>query len=69
MSRKTQAIFLSRTSAHLAIIREGKKYGLTPDVIAKAGRAVPVSKRGEHLGYAAILPQLPAGYVVEDANP
>ena len=67
--KQHQAIFLSRTSAHHALIREGRKYGLTPEVIAKTGKAIPVSKRGEHLGYAAILPQLPAGSVVEDANP
>lgn len=65
--RKTQALFLSRTGAHNALIREGKKYGLKPEDVNKHGRAVAVSKRGEHIGFAAFLPHLPTGYIVEEA--
>ena len=63
---KQQAIFLSRTGAHQALIREGRRFGVSDEDIAKRGRAVPVSKRGEHLGWAAFLPQLPSGYIVEE---
>lgn len=64
--RHGQAVFLSRASAHQALIREGRRFGVSDEDIAKRGRAVAVSKRGEHLGYAAFLPQLPAGYITEE---
>lgn len=63
---KSQAIFLSRTGAHQAIIREGRKHGISDEEIAKRGKAVHVTKRGEALGWAAFLPHLPAGYITEE---
>lgn len=51
-----QAIYLSRTSAHKAIISEGRRLGIPDQVIAKHGRAVHATKRGQSLGYVAFCP-------------
>lgn len=66
INREQQAIFLSRTAAHQALIREGRKHGVSDQEIAKRGRAIHVTKRGESLGWAAFLPHLPAGYITEE---
>jgi len=51
-----QAIFVSRTGAHLALIKHGKDRLLTEDVIAKHGRAIFATKKGQPLGWVALLP-------------
>jgi hypothetical protein len=63
--KKQPACFLSRKSALQAVIREGRRFGLR-DAQIMQGKAVPLSKRGEHLGWAAYHPQLPTQFVMEN---
>ncbi len=54
MSEK--ALFLSRTSALMGVIREGRKAGVKDEVIQKFGHAAPVYRRGELIGWHGYVP-------------
>lgn len=57
----TKAIFLSRTAAHLAIIRVGRSLGIPDEEIAMKGKAHAAYRRGELIGWEAWLPKI-SGY-------
>jgi hypothetical protein len=54
MSEK--ALFISRTSALMGVIREGRKAGVKDEVIQKHGHAHPVYRRGELIGWNGYVP-------------
>jgi hypothetical protein len=51
-----QALFISRTSAHLALIKVCRELGMDDETIAKHGRVHAVYKRGNLEGYEARYP-------------
>ncbi len=51
-----RALFISRTSAHLAMIAEGRRRGLSNEEIAIKGATFPKHVRGEFKGYEAFIP-------------
>lgn len=56
------ATFVSRTAALTAVIRAGLRVGTPKEEIATRGRAQPVYKRGELIGYRAVYPRPNGGY-------
>ena len=64
--KQQQAIFISRQGAQAAMVKTARTYGIGVAVVLTDGVVRPVISRGEIMGYAAQLKQLPAGYVTED---
>lgn len=58
------ATFVSRFAALTAVVRAGLRVGASKEEIAVRGRAQPVYKRGELLGYRAIYPRPNGGFDV-----
>jgi hypothetical protein len=60
-----RAIFINRTCAHYALIKEGRQRGLPDTMIASRGRTYPIHKRGQMIGWEAWVPAyVDAGYNV-----
>ena len=51
-----RAVFLSRTSAHIALVRCARQAGLSDERIASKGRTYAQYKRGQMIGYEAWYP-------------
>lgn len=51
-----RAVFISKTSALMAIIKKGRENSLCNETIATRGRAFPKYVRGEIIGFEAWLP-------------
>lgn len=51
-----RAVFLSRTAAHYAIIRQGRINGLSDEDIALKGRTYPKYVKGQMIGWEAYVP-------------
>ena len=50
------AVFLSRTSALMGVIKVAREKGVKDEVIQKHGRAYPLYKRGDLVGYQGWYP-------------
>jgi hypothetical protein len=55
-NKRERAVFISRNSAHFALIKEGRKRGLPDTMIAGRGRTFPVHRRGQMIGWEAWIP-------------
>lgn len=58
------ALFTTRVGALTAVIRASSSLGVPNQEIATRGRAKPVYKRGELLGYRAVYPRPNGGFDV-----
>jgi hypothetical protein len=58
------AVFMTRIGALTAVVRAGQKQGLDPDTIAKRGKAKPVYRRGQLMGYHAVYPRRGGGFEI-----
>jgi hypothetical protein len=61
-ARLYPALFTTRVGALTAVIRASSSVGVPKQEIATRGRAQPVYKRGELLGYRAVYPRPDGGF-------
>ena len=50
------ALFVSKQAALTAVVRAAKHYGISSTTVIKRGKAKPVYRRGQLIGYHAIYP-------------
>lgn len=58
------ALFITKVGALTAVVRACTKLGVDVGTVAKKGKAKPVYKRGELLGYRAVYPRPDGGFDV-----
>lgn len=56
------ALFVSQQAALTAVVRAAKRYGIPSTTVIRKGKAKPVYRRGQLVGYHAIYPRRDGGF-------